>query len=55
MYIHEEIQLAVIPLMKKYDLQTLELIGIMCEAAADLATKSQGGIEKLQELAKAYK
>jgi hypothetical protein len=47
MYIHEEIQLAVLPLMKKYDLDLIDLIGEMNHAAWEFYPLNARGIEKL--------
>lgn len=46
MYIHEEIQLAVLPLLEKHDLELLDLIGEMCHAAHDLVPLSEAGIRR---------
>jgi len=46
MYLHNEIQLAVLPIMAKHNLTVLELVGLMCEAAAELCTLSEAGIAK---------
>lgn len=48
MYIHEEIQLAVLPLLEKYDLGLLDLIGEMNHAAWELVPLSDAGIRKLR-------
>lgn len=55
MYIHEEIQLAVLPLLEKYDLEKLDLIGEMCHAAWELMPLNHDGLLRLREelLAKA--
>lgn len=47
MYIHEEIQLAVLPLLKKYDLELIELIGEMNHAACELMPLNQNGLKRL--------
>lgn len=46
-YIHEEIQAAVLPLLKKYDLELIDLIGEMNHAAWELSVINQSGIAKL--------
>lgn len=47
MYIHEEIQAAVLPLLKKYDLKLIDLIGELNHAAWELSVLNQTGIDKL--------
>lgn len=47
MFIHEEIQKAVLPLLKKYDLELIDLIGEMNHAAWELSVLNKNGIEKL--------
>lgn len=47
MYIHEEIQLAVLPLIEKYNLSALELIGEMNHAAWELSVLNKQGLQKL--------
>ena len=49
MYIHEEIIKAVLPLIKKYDLTQLDLIGELNHAAWELAVLNKRGIEKLED------
>jgi hypothetical protein len=49
MFIHEEIQIAVLPLIKKYDLSPIELIGEMNHAAWELSVLNQYGIQCLLE------
>lgn len=46
-YIHEEIQAAVLPLLKKYDLDLIELIGEMNHAAWELSVLNKTGIARL--------
>ncbi len=46
-YIHEEIQRAVLPLLKKYDLELIDLIGEMNHAAWEMSVLNRAGIEKL--------
>lgn len=48
MYIHNQIQLAVLPIMKKHNMSLIDFIGLMCEAAAELCTLNEAGIAKLQ-------
>lgn len=48
MYIHEEIQKAVLPLLDKYDLELMDLIGELNHAAWELSVLSKSGIEKLK-------
>ncbi|MDP2827866.1 MAG: hypothetical protein Q8O37_04590 [Sulfuricellaceae bacterium] len=40
MYIHQEIQKAVLPLMEKYDLELIELVGEMSHAIHEMAVLS---------------
>jgi hypothetical protein len=47
MYIHEEIQRAGLPLLKKYDLELIDLIGELNHAAWELSVLSKAGIDKL--------
>jgi hypothetical protein len=47
MYIHEEIQQAVLPFLKKYDLELIDLIGELNMAAWKLSVLSKAGLEKL--------
>jgi hypothetical protein len=47
MYIHEEIQRAVLPLLEKYDLELIDLIGELNMAAYKLSILSKTGLEKL--------
>ena len=47
MYIHEEIQKAVLPLLEKYDLELVDLIGEMNHAAWGLSVFNRAGIENL--------
>ena len=47
MYIHEEIQKAVLPLLEKYDLELIDLIGELNHAAWELSVLNKAGIEKL--------
>ena len=47
MYIHEEIQKAVLPLLEKYDLELVDLIGEMNHAAWELSVLNKVGIENL--------
>lgn len=47
MYIHNEIKKAVLPLLKKYDLELIELIGELNHAAWELSILNKAGIEKL--------
>jgi hypothetical protein len=46
-YIHEEIQKAVLPLLEKYDLELIDLIGELNMAAWKLSVLSKTGLEKL--------
>lgn len=48
MYIHEEILLAVLPLMEKHDIGLLDLIGEMNHAAWELTPLSPAGIRALR-------
>ncbi|UOF78820.1 hypothetical protein [Caudoviricetes sp.] len=47
MYIHEEIQQAVLPLLEKYDLEVIDLIGELNHAAWELSVLNKNGIAKL--------
>lgn len=47
MYIHEEIQKAVLPLLEKYDLELIDLIGELNHAAWELSVLNKAGIENL--------
>ncbi len=47
MYIHEEIQLAVLPLIKKYNLDLIDLIGEINHAAWEFMPLNKAGIERL--------
>lgn len=47
MYIHQEIEKAVLPLLKKYDMELIELIGEMNHAAWELSVLNKRGIEVL--------
>jgi hypothetical protein len=47
MYIHEEIQAAVLPLLKKHNLNLAELIGEMNHAAWELSVLNKTGIQRL--------
>lgn len=47
MYVHNEIQKAVLPLLKKYDLELIELIGELNHAAWELSFLNDRGIEML--------
>lgn len=47
MYIHQEIQKAVLPLLKKYDMELIDLIGEMNQAVWELSVLNQRGIEEL--------
>lgn len=47
MYIHEEIQAAVLPLLKKYDLELIDLIGELAHASWELSVLNEAGLEKL--------
>lgn len=47
MYIHQEVQAVLLPLLEKYDLSVNELIGLMNQAAAELATLNDVGLQKL--------
>lgn len=47
MYIHEKIQRAVLPLLKEYDLELIDLLGEMNHAAWELSVLNKAGIEKL--------
>lgn len=49
MYIHEEIQQAVLPLLKKYDLELIDLIGEMAHAILELSVLNDAGIQKIIE------
>jgi hypothetical protein len=48
MYIHEEIQLAVLPLIDKYDLELIELIGEINHAIWEMSVLNKTGIQKLK-------
>jgi len=48
MYIHEEIMKSVLPLIKKYDLELIDLIGEMNHAAWELTVLNQHGLVKLE-------
>ena len=48
MYIHEEIQKSVLPLLEKYDLELIDLIGELNHAAWELSVLNKSGIEKLK-------
>lgn len=48
MYIHEEIQKAVLPLLEKYDLELIDLIGELNHAAWELSVLNKNGVEKLR-------
>ena len=48
MYIHEEITKAVLPLLEKYDLELIDLIGELNHAAWELSVLNKSGIEKLK-------
>lgn len=51
MYIHNEIQKAVLPLLKKYDLELIDLIGEMAHAMHIMATlKKEALIEMMNKL-----
>lgn len=47
MYIHEEITKAVLPLLEKYDLHLIDLIGEMNHAAWELSVLNEPGIKEL--------
>jgi hypothetical protein len=47
MYIHEEIQKAVLPLLEKYDLELIDLIGELNMAAWKLSVLSKTGLDRL--------
>ena len=47
MSIHNEIQKAVFPLLEKYDLELIDLIGELNHAAWELSVLNKAGIEKL--------
>ena len=46
MYIHEEIQLAVLPLLDKYDLELIDLVGEMSHAVWELVPLNKIGLKK---------
>lgn len=46
-YIHEEIQKAVLPLLEKYDLELIDLIGEMAHAMWELSVLNRAGIKHL--------
>ena len=48
MYIHEEITKAVLPLLEKYDLELIDLIGEMNHAAWELSVLNKSGLDKLK-------
>lgn len=48
MYIHNEIQMAVLPLLKKYNLEIIDLIGELNHAAWELSVLTKDGIDKLE-------
>lgn len=47
MYIHDQIITAVLPLIAKYDLELIDLIGEMNHAAWELSVLNKVGIDKL--------
>src|SRR4030067_1801004 len=47
MCIHEEIQKAVLPLLEKYDLELIDLIGELNHAAWEISVLNKTGIENL--------
>lgn len=47
MYIHSEIQKAVLPLLAKYDIDLITLMGEMAHAAWEMSELSERGIQKL--------
>ena len=47
MFIHEEIQKAVLPLIEKYDLELIDLIGEINHAAWELSVLNDAGLKKL--------
>ena len=49
MYIHEEIIKAVLPIIEKYDLELIDLIGEINHAAWELSVLNKNGIEKLSK------
>lgn len=51
MYIHEEIKFAVLPLLKKYKLELIDLVGEMNHAAWELSVLNKQGIQKLVDQA----
>ena len=55
MYIHEEIQQAVLPLLKKHKLELIDLIGEMNHAAWELSVLNKNGIQKLVDQAEKAK
>jgi len=48
-YIHEEIQKAVLPLLSKYDLELIDLIGELNHAAWELSVLNKAGIQHLKD------
>ena len=46
-FIHEEIQKAVLPLLEKYDLQLIDLVGEMNHAVWELSVLNDAGLQKL--------
>ena len=49
MYIHEEITKAVLPLLEKYDLELIDLIGEMNHAAWELSVLNESGLAPLRD------
>jgi len=49
MYIHEEIQAAVLPILKKHDLALIELVGEMNHAAFELSFLNPIALKKLAD------
>lgn len=47
MYLHQEIQLAVLPLLQKYDLERIDLLGEMNHAAWELSVLNEAGLQNL--------
>lgn len=47
MFIHDQIIMACLPILKKYDLELIDLIGEMNHAAWELSVLNKQGIDKL--------
>lgn len=47
MFIHEEIMKSVLPLLKKHDLELIDLVGEMAHASWELSVLSDVGLKRL--------